>query len=84
MTEQSVDQGRAGNGVREDEISILDLLVILARQKKTIVRTVMWFGIVGMLIAIFSSSEYTSNSTVIREVEEAGATSCHRQEGAKL
>ena len=75
MTEQSVDQGRAGDGVREDEISILDLLVILARQKKTIVRTVMWFGIVGMLIAIFSSSEYTSNSTVIREVEDAGATS---------
>lgn len=74
MTAQPSDQAGADIELDEDEISILDLLVVLARQKRTIVRTVMWFGIVGLLIAVFSSSEYTSSATVIREVEDgAGA-----------
>ncbi|MCH8247668.1 MAG: chain-length determining protein, partial [Bacteroidetes bacterium] len=76
MTAQPSEQTGADVEIAEDEISILDLLVVLARQKRTVVRTVMWFGIVGLLIAVFSSSEYTSSATVIREVEDgSGAAS---------
>ena len=64
-----------GDDPEEDEISILDLLVVLARKKRTIIRTMLVFGAFGLLIAVFSRSEYTSSATVIREVEDAGGVS---------
>lgn len=75
MTAQPSEQTGADVEIAEDEISILDLLVILARQKKTIVRTVAVFTVVGFLMAITASPEYSSSATVIREIKPGGSTS---------
>ena len=66
------DQKQSSESMRsvtdDNEISLLDIFVVLARQKKIILRTVGVFAAVGLFFAIFSSTEYTSSATVIREV----------------
>lgn len=55
------------------EASLVDLLLIVLRNGRLILVTVAIFGILGLLIAIFSTSEYTASATVIRESETEGA-----------
>lgn len=50
-----------------DEVSVLDGLLILARRKKLIVRTVLFFIVAGFLYAVLTPTEYTSNARVVRE-----------------
>lgn len=55
----------------EDEVSLLDLLLVLARNRRLIAITAGVFVVLGLLIAVFSSSEYSSSATLIREIESA-------------
>lgn len=53
----------------EDEVSLLDLLLVLARNRRLIAITAGVFVVLGLFIAVFSSSEYSSSATLIREIE---------------
>ncbi|MCS3826455.1 uncharacterized protein involved in exopolysaccharide biosynthesis [Salinibacter ruber] len=58
---------------REDEVSLLDILLVLARHKTLIVRTVLVFTLLGVTYALLAPEEYTSSATVVREVQEGGS-----------
>jgi len=65
--------GAPGYGpTREDEVSLLDILLVLARHKTLIVRMVLVFTLLGVTYALLAPEEYTSSATVVREVQEEG------------
>lgn len=51
----------------EEGVSLLDILVVLVRSRKIIGWTTAAFVALGLVIAIFSPSEYTASAKVIRE-----------------
>jgi uncharacterized protein involved in exopolysaccharide biosynthesis len=63
---------QAGPPASEDEVSLLDILLVLARHKTLIVRTVLVFTLLGMTYALLAPEEYTSSATVVRESQEGG------------
>jgi uncharacterized protein involved in exopolysaccharide biosynthesis len=64
-------EDRPGNGrlPREDEVSLLDILLVLARHKTLIVRTVLAFALLGVTYALLASEEFTSSAKVVREAQ---------------
>jgi len=58
----------------DKEISLLDLLLVLVRNKWLIGKIVGGCLAVGLLIAIFASSKYTASAQVIRETEAESRT----------
>ena len=64
---------RSGYGPpRENDVSLLDFLLVLARQKTLIVRTVLIFGLLGMTYALLAPEEFTSEARVVREAQTEG------------
>ncbi|MDX1740126.1 MAG: Wzz/FepE/Etk N-terminal domain-containing protein, partial [Rhodothermales bacterium] len=58
----------------EDEVSLIDLLLVVARYKRLIGGTVLVFFVLGFLVAVLSPDEYTSSAKVVREIQaDAGA-----------
>jgi uncharacterized protein involved in exopolysaccharide biosynthesis len=57
---------------REDEVSLLDILLVLVRNKTLIVRTVLVFTLLGVTYSILAPLEYTSKTKVVRESEGKG------------
>jgi uncharacterized protein involved in exopolysaccharide biosynthesis len=53
-------------------VSLLDILLILARNKTLIVRTVLAFTLLGVTYSILAPLEYTSETKVVRESEGKG------------
>jgi uncharacterized protein involved in exopolysaccharide biosynthesis len=77
MTDSSDEQ--VENGVQEpstrrpyaeDEVSLLDILLVIARHKQLILRTVLVFTVLGVAYALLASEEYTSTAKVVREAQE--------------
>ncbi len=60
-----------GYGPRqEDEVSLLDILLVLARHKTLIVRTVLVFTLLGVTYALLAPEEFTSEARVVREAQQ--------------
>lgn len=57
---------------REDEVSLLDILLVLARHKTLIVRTVLVFTLLGVTYALLAPEEFTSETWVVREAQTEG------------
>jgi len=57
---------------RDEEITLLDLLVTLSRGRGFIVLCVAAFALLGLVYAVATPSQYTASSKVVREVVEAG------------
>lgn len=57
---------------RKDEVSLLDILLVLARHKTLIVRTVLVFTLLGVTYSLLAPLEYTSETKVVREAEGKG------------
>ncbi len=55
---------------REDEVSLLDILLVLARHKTLIVRTVLVFTLLGVTYALLAPEEFTSEARVVREAQQ--------------
>ena len=49
----------------EDEINLLELFKIVWKGKKTLIRFITIFGLIGLFIAIFSGKEYTASTTLV-------------------
>jgi len=49
----------------EDEISLLDLLIVLARRKRLIITITLAFGGIGVLLALILPKQYTATATVL-------------------
>jgi uncharacterized protein involved in exopolysaccharide biosynthesis len=60
---------------REDEVSLLDILLVLARNKTLIVRTVLVFTLIGVTYALLASEGFTSEAQVVREAQSEGGGS---------
>jgi uncharacterized protein involved in exopolysaccharide biosynthesis len=68
------ERGAAGYGPpREDEVSLLDILLVLARNKTLIVRTVLVFALLGVTYALLAPEEFTSEARVVREAQTEGS-----------
>ena len=63
---------QAGTPAREDEVSLLDILLVLARNKTLIVRTVLVFTLLGVTYALLASETFTSEARVVREAQTEG------------
>lgn len=60
----------------EEDVSLIDLLLIVVRNQRLILVCAGAFAVLGVLIALFSARDYTSSAKLIREVEsEASAQS---------
>lgn len=59
---------------REDEVSLLDILLVLARNKTLIVRTVLVFTLLGVTYALLAPEEFTSEARVVREAQQEGGS----------
>ncbi|PQJ34741.1 hypothetical protein BSZ35_09145 [Salinibacter sp. 10B] len=57
---------------REDEVSLLDILLVLTRNKTLIVRTMLVFTLLGVTYAMLAPEEFTSEARVVREAQEGG------------
>jgi uncharacterized protein involved in exopolysaccharide biosynthesis len=55
-------------------VSLLDILLVLARHKRLIVRTVLVFTLLGVTYAILAPEEFTSSATVVREAQTEGGS----------
>ncbi|MCS3661173.1 GNVR domain-containing protein [Salinibacter ruber] len=53
-------------------MSLLDILLVLARHKTLIVRTVLVFTLLGVTYALLASEEFTSEARVVREAQTEG------------
>lgn len=58
----------------EEEISLLDLILVLVRRRWMITHVILGFLSLSLLYAVVASSEYTADSRVIREVESKSAS----------
>jgi len=58
---------------REDGVSLLDILLVLARHKTLIVRTVLVFTLLGVTYALLAPEEFTSEARVVREAQTEGS-----------
>lgn len=54
---------------QEDAIDVIALLKKLVKAKKLILKTVLFFIILGLFVAIFSEDEYTASTTVVPQSE---------------
>jgi uncharacterized protein involved in exopolysaccharide biosynthesis len=70
--DQTPPNGQAERPVppREDEVSLLDILLVLARNKTLIVRTVLVFTLLGVTYALLAPEEFTSEARVVREAQQ--------------
>ena len=50
---------------REEEISLLDVLIVLARRKRVILTTTLVFGGIGLLVSLVLPKRYTATATVL-------------------
>ena len=64
--------GRPSGSPRGEDVSLLDILLILARHKTLIVRTVLIFGLLGVTYALLAPEEFTSEARVVREAQTDG------------
>ncbi|MBS9766022.1 MAG: capsule biosynthesis protein [Flavobacteriaceae bacterium] len=55
---------------KEDEIDLMELVQTVWQGRKTIVKFLIIFGIIGLFVAIFSETEYTASTTVIPQTSE--------------
>lgn len=58
------------NSYQEDKIDLLELIQIAVNGKKTIIRFVVLFGLLGLFIALFSPKEYTASTVVVPQTSE--------------
>ncbi|WP_407264189.1 Wzz/FepE/Etk N-terminal domain-containing protein [Tenacibaculum maritimum] len=49
----------------ESEIDLLELYKIIRRGKKTVIRFIVCFGLVGLFVAVFSEKEYIASTIVV-------------------
>jgi uncharacterized protein involved in exopolysaccharide biosynthesis len=61
-----------GYVTRDDEVSLLDILLVLVRHKTIIVRTVLVFTLLGVTYALLAPEEFTSSAKVVREAQQEG------------
>ena len=71
-TDPTPPDNEAYGGPREDEVSLLDILLVLARNKTLIVRTVLVFALLGVTYALLAPEEFTSEARVVREAQQDG------------
>lgn len=57
---------------RGDGVSLVDVLLVLVREKRFVVWAVAVFFVLGLSYAILKPPEYTSRARVLREVQEDG------------
>lgn len=58
----------------EEEISLLDLLVVLAQNRRFVIGCIVVFTLFGLTYAIIAPEQYTSRAEMVREVESGSAS----------
>lgn len=64
--------GRERRPYAEEEVSLLDILLVIARYKHLIVRAIAVVAVLGLLYAVLKPPEYTSTARVVRETQAEG------------
>ena len=58
----------------EEEISLLDILVVLARNRRFIIGCVVGLTFFGLVYAVVAPEQYTADAQMVREVEGSGGS----------
>lgn len=72
MSTDTSNSSSTSDGDRANTISIIDVLLILARNRDRILKIVFGFALIGFIYSVAAPVEYTTSSKVIREVGEGG------------
>lgn len=72
---EQVTDVRAKDTNRDDELSLLDLLIVLARQKKTILWITVAFAAAGVLLSLVLPKRYTATVTLLPPRQESSLSS---------
>lgn len=56
----------------DEEVSLIDVVLVLARNRKILAWTVLVFTLLGFTYAVLASEEYTSDARVVREAQTDG------------
>ncbi len=73
-TSPSESPTEAASPYAEEEISLLDLLVVLAQNRRFIISCIVAFTLLGLTYAVTSPEQYTSSAEMVREVESGSAS----------
>lgn len=57
--------------LKEDKIDLLALVSTLKLGKKIIIKSVLFFFLIGLFVAVFSEKEYTSSTTFVPQVSDS-------------
>lgn len=70
MSEEVTNKAQKGN---DEEIDLIALARTLWEGRRTVIRTVIIFLVLGLLIAIFSPKEYTATTTMVPQINGSSA-----------
>ncbi|HEX3437787.1 MAG TPA: Wzz/FepE/Etk N-terminal domain-containing protein [Pseudacidobacterium sp.] len=61
----TLEPGEQPHSQEDDEISLLDLLIVLARRKWIIAKVAIGFGLIALIISLLLPKKYTAETTVL-------------------
>ena len=73
MPEQLPNQQHYPEAMMEDEISLLDLAITLARHKKTILRAPIVVGLLAAIVSFIMPPVYTADTVILPPQQQSGA-----------
>lgn len=75
LAPQTIESSLARGRPPDDEISLLDVLIVLAKRKWLLAKVTAVFGIIGLVIALVLPKQYTATSTVMPPKESNSLSS---------
>jgi tyrosine-protein kinase Etk/Wzc len=71
----AVEKGPRPHASEDDEISLLDLLIVLAKRKWTIAKITIGFALIALIVSLFLPKEYTATTIVLPPQQNSSLTS---------
>src|SRR5579883_2655935 len=71
----AAEKGPGAHSSEENEISLIDLLVVLARRKKAIIRTMLGLALIALIVTLFLPKSYTATTIVLPPQQSSSLSS---------
>ncbi len=65
-----MDEIKSQPQIQDDEIDLIALAKTLWNGRKIVIKSIVFFGIIGILVAIFSPKEYIAKTTLVPQIGE--------------
>jgi len=71
MQEKKIEPDKKNRIIVDDKIDLVELAKTLWRRRRTIVKSVVIAGVLGVMVAIISPDEYTATTTIVPQTADA-------------